>query len=225
MYTAYCPNCKKETGYKRSLGFGTLFAVMLTGGLWLIAILFYPTRCSVCGGSEATRKPRPEANKTDETKLVNIAEYQNWAEEFIYQFDRDVTKVSSNPGNPVNDYDILLSFFDTIKEKSLDTRSIRGLENKKVFEQTLSKARQLIEGLEKKRELQNYIHQPKSIEHLAKDKTLSAAGIALKLNVEELQVKNEVLRLYQANRISRADCERLLQRKLDLAERPMKDWV
>lgn len=44
MYMAYCPNCKKETGYKRSLGFGTLFAVVLTGGLWLVAIYFYPYR-------------------------------------------------------------------------------------------------------------------------------------------------------------------------------------
>jgi hypothetical protein len=50
MYMAYCPNCKKETGHKRYLGFGTLFAVILTGGLWLIAILFYPTRCIACGG-------------------------------------------------------------------------------------------------------------------------------------------------------------------------------
>lgn len=187
--------------------------------------IFIHTGFAVCGGIASTRKPHPQGNKTDETKVVNIEEYQNWAEEFIYQFDRDVTKVSSNPGNPVKDYDILLSFFDTIKERSLDTRSIRGLENKKVFEQTVLKARQLIEGLEKKRELQNYIHQPKSVEHLSKDKTLSAALIALKLNVEEQQVKDDVLRLYQANRILRADCERILQRKLNLAERPIKDWV
>jgi hypothetical protein len=159
MYMAYCPNCKKETGYKRSIGFGTLFAVILTGGLWLIAILFYPTRCAVCGGSKSTRKPHPEANKTDETKLVNIEEYQNWAEEFIYQFDRDVTKVSSNPGTPVKDYDILLSFFDTIKEKSLDTPSIRGLENKKVFEQTFSKAQNLFDELAKTPEVQNLLCQ------------------------------------------------------------------
>ena len=41
----------------------------------------------------------------------------------------------------------------------MDTRSIRGLENKKFFEQTLLKARQLIEGLEKNPEVRDYLDQ------------------------------------------------------------------
>ncbi len=45
----YCPNCRKDTGRKRALGWGTFFAVILTSGFWLLAIPFYPKRCIVCG--------------------------------------------------------------------------------------------------------------------------------------------------------------------------------
>ncbi len=156
---AYCPNCKKETGYKRSLGFGTLFAVILTGGLWLIAVLFYPTRCVVCGGSKTATRPKPEepgANKAKEATVVkNSDEYQSWVEEFIYRFDKAVTKISSNPGNPIDDYDVLASFFATIKEKALDTSRIKGLENKSAFDQTLLKAENLFNQLERVPEVQN----------------------------------------------------------------------
>jgi len=51
MKMIHCSNCGKTTGHKRALGFGTLFMVLLTGGLWLIAIPFYPVRCIVCGSS------------------------------------------------------------------------------------------------------------------------------------------------------------------------------
>jgi predicted amidophosphoribosyltransferase len=44
-----CPYCRRQTGFKRHLGWGTVFAVLLTGGFWLIAIPFYPKRCILCG--------------------------------------------------------------------------------------------------------------------------------------------------------------------------------
>jgi hypothetical protein len=44
----YCTNCERKTGFKRALGFGTLFAVFITFGLWILAIPFYPKRCTVC---------------------------------------------------------------------------------------------------------------------------------------------------------------------------------
>jgi len=49
MEMIFCPNCNKLTGYKRVIGFGTFFAVLLTAGLWLLAIPFYPKRCITCG--------------------------------------------------------------------------------------------------------------------------------------------------------------------------------
>ena len=36
MQMLQCPNCGKPTGFKRALGFGTLFMVVLTCGLWLL---------------------------------------------------------------------------------------------------------------------------------------------------------------------------------------------
>ncbi len=49
MQTLHCPSCGRNTGFKRSLGFGTFFAVILTFGLWLFIIPLYPARCVVCG--------------------------------------------------------------------------------------------------------------------------------------------------------------------------------
>ncbi|RLC35975.1 hypothetical protein DRH29_05420 [candidate division Kazan bacterium] len=49
MDFSYCSNCGKKTGHKRFLGFGTFFAVVLTAGVWILAIPFYPKRCIICG--------------------------------------------------------------------------------------------------------------------------------------------------------------------------------
>ena len=54
MKVSYCPNCGQETGFQRKLGFGTFFAVILTGGLWLLALPFYPKRCNICGNDTLT---------------------------------------------------------------------------------------------------------------------------------------------------------------------------
>jgi hypothetical protein len=34
------------------LGWGTLFAALVTGGIWLLAIPFYPKRCIICGSKK-----------------------------------------------------------------------------------------------------------------------------------------------------------------------------
>lgn len=49
MKTGYCGWCKRHSTFQRKLGFGTLFAVMITGGFWLLTIPFYPVRCTHCG--------------------------------------------------------------------------------------------------------------------------------------------------------------------------------
>ncbi|VAX34551.1 hypothetical protein MNBD_NITROSPIRAE03-1231 [hydrothermal vent metagenome] len=59
MDFTHCTNCQKKTGHKRSLGIGTLFAVLLTGGFWLLALPFYPKRCIVCG--QAIRQSMQES--------------------------------------------------------------------------------------------------------------------------------------------------------------------
>jgi len=50
MRVYQCPVCGKPTGHKRALGIGTLLMAIVTGGLWLLVIPFYPKRCIVCGG-------------------------------------------------------------------------------------------------------------------------------------------------------------------------------
>lgn len=52
MESRYCPSCKKVTGFKRALGWGTFFGGVLTGGISLLAIPTYPLRCVVCGSKE-----------------------------------------------------------------------------------------------------------------------------------------------------------------------------
>jgi hypothetical protein len=49
MRMYHCSNCNKLTGFKRSLGFGTFFAVLLTFGFWTFLIPLYPKRCMTCG--------------------------------------------------------------------------------------------------------------------------------------------------------------------------------
>jgi hypothetical protein len=49
MRYEYCPNCEKKMGFKRSLGWGTFFAIIVTCGFWLLALPFYPLRCMGCG--------------------------------------------------------------------------------------------------------------------------------------------------------------------------------
>jgi hypothetical protein len=54
MQVAFCANCGKHTGHKRSIGVGTALGALVTVGLSLLAVPFYPKRCIVCG-LEATR--------------------------------------------------------------------------------------------------------------------------------------------------------------------------
>jgi hypothetical protein len=49
MKVARCLTCQQQRPFKRALGFGTLFAAIITAGLWLLAIPFYPLRCATCG--------------------------------------------------------------------------------------------------------------------------------------------------------------------------------
>jgi|GEM_PF-4929379 len=49
-----CENCGKVTGHKRAFGIGTFIACLVTGGIWLVALPFYPIRCMICGNQPTT---------------------------------------------------------------------------------------------------------------------------------------------------------------------------
>ncbi len=74
MKNLYCTGCGRVTGFKRNLGFGTFFAVIITLGVWLLTIPFYPLRCSVCGLKE------PDKSKPfiAPTKIRGEIKYKTW---------------------------------------------------------------------------------------------------------------------------------------------------
>lgn len=57
MKVAFCANCAKYTGHKRSIGVGTALGAVVTGGVSLLAVPAYGERCVICGltESEATQ--------------------------------------------------------------------------------------------------------------------------------------------------------------------------
>ena len=48
----YCGNCRKKTYWKRNYGIGTLILVLITGFWFILALPFYPKRCSCCGNDK-----------------------------------------------------------------------------------------------------------------------------------------------------------------------------
>lgn len=72
MHMMNCPNCGKLTGFKRSLGFGTFFMVLLTFGFWLLAIPFYPLRS---GAQTIAQAPvdKPMHDAFEATKIIPVS--------------------------------------------------------------------------------------------------------------------------------------------------------
>lgn len=48
MAQKYCNLCERYVETKRDMGIGTLILVIITGGFWILMILFYGQRCSIC---------------------------------------------------------------------------------------------------------------------------------------------------------------------------------
>ncbi len=98
----------------------------------------------------------------DYQRFRDELEFQKWVEELIYQFNKTVTAISDYPGNLVADYLDLASFLRFIDRTKLDTSKISGLENKEKFEQTILKAKRLLEKLEKTSEVEGYVYEEKA---------------------------------------------------------------
>lgn len=56
----WCPYCRMEQLYDSGYNWGTLFAVIATLGLWLLAVPFYNLKCRGCGRGY----PKLRARKT-----------------------------------------------------------------------------------------------------------------------------------------------------------------
>ena len=97
--------------------------------------------------------------KNDIARRKAIDEYQAWLEEFIYNFDKVIRNISKGSEDPIYDYGVIASFLDIINKNSLDTSSVRGLENKSAFEQTFLKAQDLFNQLSETTEVHNHFLQ------------------------------------------------------------------
>ena len=49
MKRQYCVTCKTDRPHTRRLGIGTLLAIVLTAGVWLLLLPVYKSRCAACG--------------------------------------------------------------------------------------------------------------------------------------------------------------------------------
>ena len=52
MAIEHCALCDRKVDARRQIGAGTLILVLITAGLWLLAIPFYSARCPICKSSE-----------------------------------------------------------------------------------------------------------------------------------------------------------------------------
>jgi len=85
MQVAFCANCGKRTGHKRSIGVGTALGALVTGGASLLAVPAYGKRCVICGLTEseaAKTTPAPqtiaEAQQAAEDTAVDTAVGLKW---------------------------------------------------------------------------------------------------------------------------------------------------
>jgi len=71
MQMEYCQTCGRKMGFKRLLGVGTILMVLLTLGLWILFIPFYPSRCISCGETlYSTRVSKYESSTQSTTKAL-----------------------------------------------------------------------------------------------------------------------------------------------------------
>jgi hypothetical protein len=49
MKRRHCLTCNQVRSFKRRFGVGALVAVLMTAGVWLLALPLYRSRCTACG--------------------------------------------------------------------------------------------------------------------------------------------------------------------------------
>jgi hypothetical protein len=59
MTIQHCALCDRKVFADRQIGVGTLILVVITAGLWLVAIPFYPERCPICKAEEFSEDRDP----------------------------------------------------------------------------------------------------------------------------------------------------------------------
>lgn len=115
-------------------------------------------------------------------------EFQKWIEEFIYQFGKTIGRIETTPGDPVADFQEIASYLKMIEEKQINTRVISGLENKKVFEDVLTRAEKLCGELWKNPKIVKY-------RNLQRDLAMRQRHVRARLAEEKIQVEKRANKL------------------------------
>lgn len=78
MATMYCALCNRPVEAKRQIGVGTVALAVFTAGVSLLAVPFYPKRCSICKSSAVSLSP-PEFTPAGAgaTPLARLAELEH----------------------------------------------------------------------------------------------------------------------------------------------------
>lgn len=58
MTIKYCELCQRNVEAKRKFGIGTLIAVLVTMGFWILVLPLYMKRCPICSGASFSRRRR-----------------------------------------------------------------------------------------------------------------------------------------------------------------------
>jgi len=81
MATMYCALCNRPVDARRLIGVGTIALAVATGGFWLLAVPFYPKRCSICKSSavshgipDGARGTAPLARLVELERRLSLAE-------------------------------------------------------------------------------------------------------------------------------------------------------
>lgn len=77
MSTMYCALCRRPVEAGRQIGVGTVALAVATAGIWLVAIPFYPKRCSICRSTALSSRPPDEvAGGTGGAQLSRLEELE-----------------------------------------------------------------------------------------------------------------------------------------------------
>ena len=68
----YCALCRRPVEARRQIGTGTIVLGVLTAGVSLLAVPFYPKRCSICRSTAVSRSGPESAGDTSRSRLDEL---------------------------------------------------------------------------------------------------------------------------------------------------------
>lgn len=77
MSTMYCALCRRPVDARRHIGIGTIALAVVTAGLSLLAVPFYPKRCSLCKSTAVSHSPPDPAIGGPGASLSRVEELEH----------------------------------------------------------------------------------------------------------------------------------------------------